>query len=275
MKQSDDLLWLSAALDGELDIAQCAEWEARLASEPALKALWDTQQELRTAIREHVTYHEASPALRERIATLLAAQAPSPASARLVTNLPAASPASSALADPGRRRLWGLAAASLLLGAFAGAGTTWRMMRTGSQRRDEAEDAVAGHVRALLADRMVDVVSSDQHTVRPWISAHFAYGCPVPDLSGQGFELLGARRDVIGTQTVAVLAYRRRKHLISVFVHPSGNATNATGHAAVRLSEIRGFNVAEISHAGMGMQIVSDLNGRELADFAELFQRTA
>ena len=272
MKQNEDMLWLSAALDGELDITQCAEWEARLASEPALKAVWDQQQELRTAIRERVSYHEAPPQLRERIATLLAAQSSSP----VLANLPTASPSSSVLTSPGRRRLWALAAASLLVGAFAGAGTTWRMMQPGSKRRDEAmrmvEDAVAGHVRALLADRIVDVVSSDQHTVRPWISSRFAYACPVPDLSGQGFELLGARRDVIGTQTVAVLAYRRRKHLISVFIHPSGNTISLTG---VRLSEIRGFNVAEISHAGMRMHFVSDLNGRELTDFAELFQLTA
>jgi anti-sigma factor RsiW len=89
----------------------------------------------------------------------------------------------------------------------------------------------------------------------------------VPDLSAHGFELAGARRDVIDGQVVAVLVYRRRQHAISAFVRP---ATVDPIDRPTRRRSVRGFNVVELTHGGMGYWIVSDLNARDLGDFTEL-----
>jgi anti-sigma factor RsiW len=136
-------------------------------------------------------------------------------------------------------------------------------MRPGEEER-LAGEVIDAHVRATLAGRPFDVASSDQHTVKPWLSARLPYSPPVADLSAQGFELTGGRLDFLGGQRVAVLAYKRRQHLIDVFVWP--------GAAKPREPKLArdGFNIERFSRDGMEFWLVSDLNRNELGDFARL-----
>jgi anti-sigma factor RsiW len=262
MKQDDYLLWLNAGLDGELDIGKSLEMQAQLARDPGLKATWDRQQALRTAIRDGAVYYQTPDGLRRKLAETL---------------VPKISKAGSlARPEPGKvqvnheRRRWGLALASALASALLTWSVTRNVLDVGADHRTVleriAEDAVAAHVRALLADRLIDVASSDQHTVKPWLTAHLTYSPPVPDLSAQGFELVGARRDVIDGQTAATLVYRRRQHMISAFVRPVSVVSD------MKVLSVRGFNVIRTARNGMEFWVVSDLNARELGDFVELIQ---
>lgn len=264
MKQ-DDEMWLNAGLDGELGIEGSVELQARLARDPALQAAWARQRALRGAIRAGASYHEMPAPLRMRLSATVAARAEA---------IDPAAPASRAVrAAPviPRRRRFALLAAGALVGATLGAGLTWRMLEHRAAPGDDAlriaQDAVAGHVRASMTERLVDVASSDQHTVKPWLAARLAYAPPVPELSANGFELAGARRDVIDGELVAVLVYRRRQHTISAYVRPTAADTPA---APMQRRAVRGFNVVELARGAMGYWIVSDLNARDLADFAEL-----
>src|SRR4029077_3166061 len=121
------------------------------------------------------------------------------------------SPAGIAVAD------WLRPAASFAAVALV----TW-VVALGTMRPGEdehiAHEVLASHVRSKLANRSYDVASSDQHTVKPWLSARLAFSPPVTDLAMSGFELAGGRLDYIGAQPVAVLVYKRRAHLIDVFV---------------------------------------------------------
>jgi anti-sigma factor RsiW len=125
-------------------------------------------------------------------------------------------------------------------------------------------EIVASHVRATLAGKLIDVASSDQHTVKPWLSARLRFSPPVADLSHAGYELAGARIDYSAGQNVAVLVYKRRQHVIDVFVWPGMRESPQAAQAR------DGFNIERFARDGMRYWIVSDLNRNELEDFARL-----
>ena len=131
----------------------------------------------------------------------------------------------------------------------------------------EASEAVSAHTRALLVDHPIEVASSDQHTVRPWLSARLNFVPPVTDFAPQGYPLVGARRDVLSGETAAALVYRHGAHVISVFVRPvDPTATRAAEATRV----VRGFNVIERNQGGLAFCFVSDANPHELAALADL-----
>ncbi|MGC2520358.1 MAG: anti-sigma factor, partial [Burkholderiales bacterium] len=151
---------------------------------------------------------------------------------------------------------------------FAGVALlTWvlaaALLRPGEEER-LAQDVLASHVRSTLGNHLIDVASSDQHTVKPWLSGKLNFSPPVMDLSGQGFELAGGRLDYVAERPVAVLVYKRRQHVVDVFVWP------AAGDSARRSASQRGFNLVHFARGGMNYWAVSDLDANELADFAQL-----
>ena len=162
---------LHAYLDGELDPAASLELEAYLAKNPAARAACERLRTISAAIRDHADYHAAPAAL----------------AARLRASVPVAP-------EPLVRRAAGLPWFKLA-GSFAAVALVTWAIALGSLRPDADErivqDVLASHVRATLASRPTDVVSSDQHTVKPWMSAHLNFSPPVTDLSAQGFELAG------------------------------------------------------------------------------------
>ncbi len=251
MTPHDEIL-LHAGLDGELDVPASLELQRRLARDPALRAAFDAQMALRDAIRGAATLHAAPAALRARVERAIAGAPP---------------PAAAAAQRGSRRRSWLLAGGSALAASLL----TSAMLLQPWSRGDgpwpaAAAEVVAAHARAAMSGHLVEVASSDRHQVRPWLATHLSFAPPVPDLSAQGFELLGGRRDTIGSETAAVLVYRRRQHLISAFVLPRDSERGP------RSQVVRGFNVVRQAHAGLGLWIVSDLNASELGDFAALMR---
>jgi anti-sigma factor RsiW len=118
-------------------------------------------------------------------------------------------------------------------------------------------------VRATLSQHVIAVASSDQHTVKPWLSARLDYSPPVPRVDDTGFVLTGGRLDYLDKQPVAVLVYRYRNHVVDVFVRP------ATARAAApALRTLRGFNVAHAHGADMDWLAVSDVSADALLPFA-------
>jgi anti-sigma factor RsiW len=264
MKHDDDNLRLTAAQDGELGLEGSLELQARLTQDSSLQDAWERQRALRHAIREHAVYHEMPAPLKARIAQMVSTASPAAAPKSAIKE-----PKGGRVVNEARRR-WSFAAAGALAGAILSAGVTWRVLDRDSLADDAqriAEDAVAGHVRAALSGRLVDVASADQHTVKPWLGANLPFAPSVPDLSAHGFELVGARRDVIEGEVAAVLIYRRRQHVISAFVRPLANPPADMG---LRRQVVRGFNVVTLSRGGAGYWIVSDLNARDLGDFTDL-----
>ena len=123
------------------------------------------------------------------------------------------------------------------------------------------------HVRATLNNHLIQVASSDQHTVKPWLSARLDYSPPVQDLASEGFTLTGGRLDMLNKQRVATLVYSRRLHTIDVFVRPESASAPTT------LRTVRGFNVAHATGSGMDWIAVSDVSADELTEFVQRLAR--
>jgi anti-sigma factor RsiW len=131
-------------------------------------------------------------------------------------------------------------------------------------------EAVRIHVQAGLADRRIEVASSDRHTVKPWLSARLDFSPPVNDLKDEGFELAGGRIEVLRGRRVAILVYRHRLHFIDVFVQPL--PSGAPAHSG----SLRGFHLAHAMGDGMDFLAVSDVDAAVLQDFvARLAARPA
>jgi len=251
MRQEDALHLLQPYVDGELDAATSLELERHLMGDAIARAQLARLRSLSSALRAEADYHVAPGSLRTSIlSTIRGAAAPGP---------------------HGPTRFWatrwprgiaiGVAAAAVASIA------TVSLLRSTPQDLIE-HDIFAAHARATVSDRLLDVASSDQHTVKPWLSARLGFSPPVPDLSGSGFELVGGRIDVVGDQRVAVIVYRRRQHMIDVLVRP---ARGETPSAQSR----DGFNLNHFTQNGMSFWLISDLNANELGDLARLLVASA
>jgi anti-sigma factor RsiW len=158
----------------------------------------------------------------------------------------------------------------LAAGALAGCAATMLAWFAGTSllqwraSDDLAAEAVTSHVRATLGNHLTQVASSDQHTVKPWLSARLDYSPPVRDLAQAGFPLEGGRIDYLDRRPVATLVYRHREHRIDVFVRPLSPRTLAAGPRT-----LRGFHVARARGAGMDWIAVSDVSPDVLAAFVE------
>ena len=281
---NDDDLWLDALLDDELDAPASLALQRRLAAEPALQRRLDERRALREAIRARATRHAAPEALRANLMAMLPSHAKAGADASASTSASAAAPANprgalerrGARAHPGRDRAlpWltgiggALAATLCTLALLAPGAPGWRRGDAlASLQTAEASEAVSAHTRALLVDHPIEVASSDQHTVRPWLSARLNFVPPVADFAPQGFPLVGARRDVLAGETAAALVYRHGAHVVSVFVRPVDPAAT---RAAEATRVVRGFNVIERTQGGLAFCFVSDANPHELRALADL-----
>lgn len=153
--------------------------------------------------------------------------------------------------------------AALVTGAVAAAAliAVW----AGQPSRDLNGELVAGHVRSLMADHLTDVASSDRHTVRPWFAGKLDFVPPVRDLEAQGFPLVGARLEYVDELPAAALVYRRRKHVINLFVWRDGSASS-------HLVNQRGYHLETWAQDGLRHVAVSDLNAAELRQFSGLIR---
>jgi anti-sigma factor RsiW len=147
-------------------------------------------------------------------------------------------------------------------------GGTWLFTSLQSQKSfgSMEREVVSSHIRSLMASHLMDVASTDQHTVKPWFNGKLDFSPPVSDLSTSGYPLLGGRLDYLRGRPVAALVYQRRKHLINVFTWPEEGGVDSGAPPRTQ----QGYHVIHETHGGMVYWIVSDLNPEELSAFARL-----
>jgi anti-sigma factor RsiW len=236
---------LHALIDGELDAGHAREVEAHIASCPDCAARLREFQEFRNAMTPSSLRYAAPVSLRSRIEGKL--------------------PALAAVAS--RRSIIKGFAVGATASALAASGLLVMVMRTDDDRRVLGE-VVSAHLRSLQAEHLTDVVSTDQHTVKPWFNGKLDVAPPVIDLTTQGFTLVGGRLDYINGEAAGSIVYRRRNHVINLFVEPRVGAMRGGG----KLETTRGFNVRHWTDEGFDFWAVSDLNTAELEEFCQNFR---
>jgi len=165
------------------------------------------------------------------------------------------------------RPFWMAMAASLVVAVIGSAVATSTFMRLADGERLDSE-FIDNHLRALKATTPVDVVSTDQHTVKPWFNGKAILSPEVVDTSAQGFPLVGGRIDVIRDTPVPVVVYNRRLHVIDVWALPPGLVAGVGGSPRTVL----GYNMLPFTAHGARYVAASDLAADELKDFARLLQ---
>ncbi len=252
--QSQSLL--HGYLDQELDLASVMGIDQHLQSCAACKKIYDEQSTLRLAVRQHAAYHAAPAGLADCIRAQVDRTATSAPTKR---------------EKP--RWQWLQFGQWFQLGTAiaATAVVTWTAaLQLNSPSQDDliSEQVIAGHARSVLTSHIADVATSDQHTVKPWLSGRLDFSPPVTDLSAAGFPLIGGRLDYLDNRSVAALVYRHDQHLINLFVWPDSKLTRTKPTQS--LSK-QGYHILHWSDAGMTYWAISDLNEREMKTFAETY----
>ncbi len=237
---------MHALIDGELDASHAREVEAHIVGCADCAARLREFHELRKAMSPAGLRYAAPADLRARIEGRLP--------------VPRAAGAS-------RRSVIKGFAGGAALSAIAASGVLVMVMRADDDKRVLGE-VVSAHLRSLQAQHLIDVQSSDQHTVKPWFNGRLDVAPPVADLTAQGFTLLGGRLDYVDAKPVAAIVYRRRVHIINLFCAPAPGAANR----AATMESLQGYNVRTWRENGLNLWAVSDINADELAEFGDKFE---
>jgi mycothiol system anti-sigma-R factor len=255
--------WIGPLLDGELDVRNTTDVQAHLATCPVCQRHYEVQRTVSANIRRLDLAYKAPESLRRRIGAAID---------DAVALEAAAAPGSPAVHSAGVTHAPRRASSWLLWAGWPVAVAASALLATVllQQRSVEANEVVAAHVRSLLANHLNDVVSTDRHTVKPWFAGKLDFSPPVPDLSSEGFELLGGRLEYLRSQPVAAVIYRKHGHIINVLSSPSGSDLGNLPH----LERLRGYSLRAWHQAGLDVVAVSDIEPLELAKLEQAYKAT-
>jgi anti-sigma factor RsiW len=247
---------LHALIDGELDAGHAREVEAHIATCPSCAAKLADYRRMSQQIAAADLRYSAPASLRQRIDAAL----PKPAPAK-------AAPVSNVTPMPSRRSVLRGFAMGSAVSAIAATGLFAIVLRSDDQQLIESE-IVSAHLRSLQPGHLIDVVSTDQHTVKPWFNGKLDVSPPVIDLTAQGFTLIGGRLDYVNERAIGAVVYKRRAHVINLFVAQTSN----TERRSATIDNVQGFNIRRWRDHGLNYWAVSDIGADELAEFGEKFE---
>ena len=235
--------------DGELDAAGILELEKHIHDCPGCALAWRNAQTLKKSLKQDSLFFTAPTELRRAIKAELRSQIET-------------------------KSRWSFFNWNWLTAATTSFATvclalllTLTLTRPSAEQR-LTQEIVSSNIRSLMADHMLDVVSTDQHTVKPWFNGKLDFSPPVKDLAAQEFPLVGGRLDYLNGRSVAALVFHRNKHVINLFIWPVNEKDSKPAVAA----SIQGYNVIHWTNAGMMFWAVSDLNEKELMEFVQDYE---
>ena len=242
---------IEAYLDAELDPGDIAAIEDHLSGCRSCSETFTRFRAQKANIRSIAPYYTAPPQLQQAVRKALRQAAADNAQ-----------PAGGS--SPWR---WLAIAATVLLAVSV----SWNI-RPSSRPTPEADtlavNIVSDHIRSLIGTHLLDVPSSDQHTVKPWFNGKLDFSPEVKDFASQGFPLIGGRLEYLMDRPVAALVYKRRQHIINVFTWPAASSAKPE-----RPFARNGYVALHWNHGSMTFWAVSDISSIELAQFESLYEK--
>ncbi|GLQ94588.1 anti-sigma factor family protein [Dyella acidisoli] len=247
MMCDDARLLLHAYLDNELDATQSVAIDRHMQACQACAALHADYTLLHQSFERASLYRRAPDALRKQWST----ESSVPSVAKW------------------RRPPVALAMAAGFVTALLIAAPAWwyTLHRSASQAVDEV---VSSHIRSMQAQHLMDVASTDQHTVKPWFAGKLDFSPRVKDLTSEGFPLVGGRLDALDGHSVAALVYRRHLHVINLYQWPISAPT-----AETKVTQLHGYTMIQWTDERMHFIAISDINEGELQQFVQAFRNDA
>jgi anti-sigma factor RsiW len=252
--QCPEALRTQAYFDGEVDALAASEIERHIESCAACRELLQELERTRAVLRSAVPHLRAPAVLRARICAALNKESSSdPSSQQRLRARPAA-----------RRPFWLGAASGVSVSAVAAA--LVMLLVLPRFNNPLIEDVVDAHIRSLMPDHLIDVPSSDRHTVKPWFAGHADISPPVADFAPQGYRLIGGRSDYLDHQRAAAVVYQHGAHVINLF------SWAATGRALPSSTTRNGYHLLCWRASDIDSCAVSDTGWDELKGLVRLVQ---
>jgi anti-sigma factor RsiW len=198
-------LRVQAYFDGEVDAVSAIDIERHIEQCVECRSLLQYLEETRTAIRRDAAYDRTPPELRAQISRALDREA--------------AGKTPELIKRAGliwRTRSFWAGALSGAAGAAVAVVLAFVLLAP-TLGNSLLHDLIAAQVRSLMPSHLIDVASTDQHTVKPWFAGHTDVSPLVADFSKQGYRLIGGRADYLDHQRAAVVVYQHGPHVINVF----------------------------------------------------------
>src|SRR5215467_8800036 len=173
----------------------------------------------------------------------------------------------------GSHRLgWMFAAATVVILIVGALSSTYVGARSG---RDQVFSEIAdSHVATLASSSLVDVISTDRHTVKPWFQGKIPFAFNLPDLKNSDFSLLGGRMTYLDQMPGAHLIYDVRKHHISVFVFQERSLRAELDGNSLSPKNLS-FNVETWSQGGLRYFVIGDASAADISNLAKLLKTSA
>lgn len=239
---------IEAYLDGELTLSDHRDFEVHINDCDSCKAKLESMRAIQTAVRR-ADYAGTPSSLKANIQNQLRDYTGEDSKSLTLLNW------------------FGLGGGGLVTGSLA----TWLIVTfliSTPVQLQLADEIISSHVRSLMVDHVTDVKSTDKHMVKPWFNGRIDFSPTVRDLKDEGYILVGGRLDYIQGKATAALIYKRRAHIINTYVFKSKN-----NNKTMTLKEVsqQGYNLVYWIENGLEYWVVSDLNKKELHEFARKF----
>jgi anti-sigma factor RsiW len=237
---------LEAYFDNEVGALDSAQIEQHVGQCEECRAHLQDLGQTRAALREGLTQPRVPPALRTRLARALDQES----GARSASRFPAP--------------FWSGAIGGAFATAMAAilAFVVW----VPNSANPLVDELVAAHLRSLMPDHLMDVASTDKHTVKPWFAGHTDVSPAVGDFAQQGYRLAGGRADYVDRQRAAVIVYQHGAHVINVFSWADDQ------HGLPRNASRNGYQLIFWRSGDLDYCAVSDTAPQELQGLVRLLQ---